>query len=126
MTRIANLTPGSMYPILPGSNAWLVSNTPDPAKKSINIALLLAIGNIGGLIGSYIYLEREKPLYPTGYGTSLGFAFAGIVAASLMETFLSIGNKRRAQLSEAEIRAKYTSEELDQMGEKSPLFKYSL
>ena len=115
-----------MYPILPGVNAWNVANTPDPAKRSINIGLLVCIGNIGGLIGSYIYLESEKPEYPTGYGTSLGFAVAGIIAGTLLEVLLKRGNAKKASMTEEEIRARYSDEDLDRMGEKSPLFKYAL
>lgn len=116
----------SMYPILPGVNAWNVANTPDPAKRSINIGLLVCIGNIGGLIGSYIYVEREKPKYPTGYGTSLAFVLAGIVGSCLLEVLLKRENIAKAKMTEEEIRARYTDEELDRMGEKSPLFKYAL
>ncbi|KAH7317107.1 major facilitator superfamily domain-containing protein [Stachybotrys elegans] len=115
-----------MYPILPGVNAWNVANTPGPTKRSVNIGLLICIGNIGGLIGSYIYLDSEAPRYPTGYGTSLSFAGAGIVAASLLEFLLARGNARKARMTEAEIREKYSQEELQRMGEKSPLFKYAL
>lgn len=115
-----------MYPILPGVNAWNVANTPDPTKRSVNIGLLVCVGNIGGLIGSYIYLEREKPRYPTGYGTSLGFGVAGLVAATLLEILLKRGNAKKAAMSEDEIRDRYTDEELQRMGEKSPLFKYAL
>ncbi|CAM1506074.1 Fc.00g057150.m01.CDS01 [Cosmosporella sp. VM-42] len=115
-----------MYPILPGVNAWLVANTPDPAKRSINIGLLVCIGNIGGLIGSYIYLDREQPRYPTGYGTSLAFALAGAIAAIILEVLLKRENGRKARMTEEDVRARYTEEQLEQMGEKSPLFKYAL
>lgn len=115
-----------MYPILPGVNAWNVANTPDPAKRSVNIGLLVCVGNIGGLIGSYIYLDREAPRYPTGYGTSLAFGLAGIMAATLLEFLLKRDNAKKAQMSEDEIRERYTDEELINMGEKSPLFKWAL
>ncbi|KAF4470295.1 hypothetical protein FALBO_2811 [Fusarium albosuccineum] len=115
-----------MYPILPGVNAWNVANTPDPAKRSVNIGLLVCVGNIGGLIGSYIYLEREQPRYPTGYGTSLAFGLAGIIAVCLLEFLLKRDNAKKAQMSEDEVRERYTDEELLRMGEKSPLFKYAL
>lgn len=115
-----------MYPILPGVNAWNVANTPDPAKRSISIGLLVCLGNVGGLIGSYIYLDKEKPTYPTGYGTSLAFAGAGMIAATTLEIMLKRVNKKRAQMSEEEIRSRYTDDELNRLGEKSPLFKYNL
>ncbi|GJC78668.1 putative transporter [Colletotrichum liriopes] len=115
-----------MYPILPGVNAWNVANTPSPTKRAISIGFLVCVGNIGGLIGSYIYLDKEAPRYPTGFGTSFGFASAGIVAAITLEILLQRLNKKKALMNEEEVRQRYTDEELDRMGEKSPLFKYAI
>ncbi|KAF3935179.1 hypothetical protein ABW20_dc0108955 [Dactylellina cionopaga] len=115
-----------MYPILPGVNAWNVSNVVSPTKRAISIGYLICMGNAGGIIGSYIYIEKEKPKYPTGFGASFAFAAAGIVAGLTLEYFLWSINKKNAKLTEEEIREKYTEEELERMGEKSPLFKYAL
>ncbi|KAB8279147.1 major facilitator superfamily domain-containing protein [Aspergillus minisclerotigenes] len=115
-----------MYPILPGVNAWNVSNLPNPTKRAIGIGYLVCMGNAGGIIGSFIYQEKEAPRYPTGYGNSFAFASAGLVACLVLEFCLFRLNKQKAQLSDAEIRDRYTDEELNEMGEKSPLFKYTL
>lgn len=80
----------------------------------------------GGLIGSYIYLDREAPRHPTGYGTSLAFVSAGICARSTLEYVLRKLNKKKAQLDENEIRARRSDQELDDMGERNPLFKSAL
>lgn len=79
-----------------------------------------------GLIGTNIFLDREGPQYPTGYGVSLGVICLGASCALLMEFCLWKSNNARAQRSEAEIRQKYSQEELDAMGERSPLYKYTL
>lgn len=79
-----------------------------------------------GITGSFIFIEKEAPKYPTGFGSSLAFAAAGIVACLLLEFLLWRSNKKNAELSEDEIRERYTDEELDRMGDKSPLFKYTL
>ncbi|KAM0527835.1 hypothetical protein ACHAPS_002452 [Verticillium nonalfalfae] len=115
-----------MYPILPAVNAWNVANCPSPQKRAISIGFLVCVGNIGGLIGSYIYLDREAPRYPTGFGTSFGFASAGIIAGTVLEFSLRRLNKKKELLDEDEVRRTYSDEELDKMGEKSPLFKYAL
>ncbi|EFQ33766.1 major facilitator superfamily transporter [Colletotrichum graminicola] len=115
-----------MYPILPGVNAWNVANTPSPTKRAVSIGFLVCVGNVGGLIGSYIYIDKEAPRYPTGFGTSFAFASAGIVAAITLEVLLHRLNKNKALISEEEVRQRYTDEELDRMGEKSPLFKYAI
>ena len=115
-----------MYPILPGVNAWNVANCPNPTKRAISIGFLVCVGNIGGLIGSYIYMDKEAPTYPTGYGTSFAFASAGIVAAVTLELALKRLNSKKALLDEDEVHQRYTDEQLDDLGEKSPLFKYAL
>jgi hypothetical protein len=84
------------------------------------------MGNVGGIIGSFIYRADEKPRYPTGYGTSLAFAAAGIVACLVLEGFLWRSNKLNTDLTEEEIHQRYTATELQNMAERSPLFKYTL
>ncbi|KAH8426022.1 putative MFS transporter [Aspergillus melleus] len=115
-----------MYPILPGVNAWNVCNIPNPHKRAVAIGYLICMGNAGGIIGSYIYREKEKPRYPTGYGTSLGFTVAGILAACALEFCLWSANKSNERLTTEEIEVMYTEDQLRDMGEKSPLFKYTL
>lgn len=92
----------------------------------MGVAFMIAVGNCGGIVGSFIYLAEESPKYPTGFGTSFGFASAGIVSALVLETTFSRINKRNEKMTEDEIRAKYTDAQLEKMGDRSPLFKYSL
>ena len=87
---------------------------------------MVMIGSVGGVIGSFIYLDREKPKYPTGFGTSLAIAGAGVVSSLILEVTYWRINKRRAKTSEDEVRAKYSAEELEQMDDRSPLFRYNL
>ncbi|WVW80701.1 hypothetical protein I302_102687 [Kwoniella bestiolae CBS 10118] len=114
------------YPINPGGNAWTANNLAGPAKRAMGMAYMICIGNIGGLIGSYIYIEKEAPSYPTGYGCSIAFPLAGIIAAVSLEFALIRINKKRSRLSEEEVRAKYTPQELADMGDRSPLYRYTL
>ncbi|KAF4958769.1 hypothetical protein FGADI_2113 [Fusarium gaditjirri] len=104
-----------MYPILPGTSAWNIDNNLNPTKRAISIGFVTCAGTIGGIYGSYIYIDKEKPKYTTGYGASLGFAVAGILAAVTLETALIMINKKRSKISEADVRSKYTEEELEIM-----------
>lgn len=115
-----------MYPIFPGVNAWNIANSAPAVKRAISIGYLVCAGNIGGVIGSYIYKEEEAPKYPTGFGSSLAFAAAGMLSALSIAFSLWKINARNAKISEEEVRQKYTEDELERLGEKSPLFKYSL
>ena len=58
------LTCIGIYPILPGCNAWTINNLAGPAKRAMGIAFMICMGNMGGIVGSFIFLERENPKYP--------------------------------------------------------------
>ncbi|KAJ4315851.1 hypothetical protein N0V94_005737 [Neodidymelliopsis sp. IMI 364377] len=115
-----------VYPILPGCNAWTINNLAGPEKRAIGIATMICIGNLGGIVGSFIYQEKEKPKYPTGFGTSLSFAAAGLVCAFTLEWLFWRINKKNGEKTEEEWRAIYTEAQLEKMGDRSPLFKYNL
>lgn len=116
----------SVYPVVPGANTWTVNNLAGPDKRAMGIAFMIGLGNCGGIIGSLIFLGDEKPRYQTGWGTCLGFIVGGILAASTLETVYKIKNKRRDAVPESDVRAKYTEQDLVRMGDRSPLFRYTL
>ncbi|KAH8788371.1 major facilitator superfamily domain-containing protein [Diaporthe sp. PMI_573] len=115
-----------IYPLLPGISAWTGNNLAPSWKRSIGLAWMLAAGNLGSIIGTNIFLDREGPQYPTGYGTSLGVICLGMACALILEFSLWRLNKAKAKLSETAIRQEYSQEQLDLMGEKSPLYRYTL
>ncbi|KAM0554048.1 hypothetical protein ACHAPJ_007123 [Fusarium lateritium] len=115
-----------LYPINPGGNAWTVNNLAGPTKKAMGIAYMISLGNLGGIVGSYIFIEDESPKYPTGFGTSLAFAAAGVGASFILEAGYYLSNKKKDEMSIEDIRTKFTEEELEEMGDRSPLFKYTL
>uniref|UniRef100_A0A0B7KKP3 Major facilitator superfamily (MFS) profile domain-containing protein n=1 Tax=Bionectria ochroleuca TaxID=29856 RepID=A0A0B7KKP3_BIOOC len=115
-----------LYPISPGGNAWTVNNLGGSTKRAMGIAYMICLGNTGGIIGSYIFREEESPRYPTGFGASLGFATAGVGACIVLELIYKTINAKREAMTEQEIRNKYTEEELNELGDQSPLFRYTL
>ncbi|KAH7353168.1 major facilitator superfamily domain-containing protein [Pyrenochaeta sp. MPI-SDFR-AT-0127] len=120
------LTCMGIYPIQPAGSSWASNNLAPASRRAIGIAFNNCVGNIGGVIGSYMYLESEKPKYFTGFGLSLAFGATGIINAVILELSYKWGNSKKARLSEEEVRAKYTDEQLLDKGDKSPLFKYTL
>lgn len=114
------------YPINPNLAAWTSNNLAGPAKRATGIGFMLMMANTAGIVGSFMYIEKESPTYPTGYGASIGIMGAGLVTALILEFCLWTTNKRDAKFTEAEIRAKYTDQQLADMGDASPLLKYTL
>lgn len=103
-----------------------MNNLAGPAKRAMGIGWMTGVGNMGGITGSFIFIEKEAPMYPTGFGASLGFAAGGVAAALLLEFLLWNINKKNEKLTEADVHDQFSEEDLDRMGDKSPLFKYTL
>ncbi|KAL3457531.1 major facilitator superfamily domain-containing protein [Aspergillus heterothallicus] len=115
-----------VYPIIPGTNTWTSVNLAGARKQAMGIAFMISVGNMGGLVGSFIYLEREAPKYPTGFGSSFAFAAAGMVASLVLEARFWYVNRRNERMGRESVYQMYSDEELQLMGDRSPLFKYTL
>lgn len=85
---------------------------------------------MGGICGSNIYLARQAPKYPVGFGVCLTCCVLGIIAAFILRREYSRQNKLRdaliAQEGAEAIKARYTEQELLDLGDKSPFFRYTL
>ncbi|KEZ45652.1 hypothetical protein SAPIO_CDS2017 [Scedosporium apiospermum] len=114
------------YPTLPGINSWSSDNLAGPAKRAMGLGFMIMMGNVSGFGGSYIFINKEAPKYPTAYGLSLGLLCTAVVASISLDYVYWTINKRRKAMTPEEISAEYTNEELDELGDRSPLFRYQL
>lgn len=108
--------------------AWTSVNVINPSKRAAAIGLLMLFGSVGGgSIGSNIYLAEQAPVYPLGFGFSVGATVLGaMVPATVHWFFMRKYNLRRDSMNPAEVQATYTAAELADMGENSPLFRFTL
>jgi MFS transporter, ACS family, DAL5 transporter family protein len=109
----------------------LVGNNLAPSsKRAVGMALLISIGNLGGICGSNIYFAAQAPKYPVGFGVSMAICAAGILAAFILRKAYQRENRLRDELLEREgeeaIRAKYTEQELLDLGDLSPFYRYTI
>jgi MFS family permease len=120
------LTTMGIYPVQPAGSSWAANNLAPAKRRAIGVAFNICIGNIGGVIGSYMYLDSENPTYWTGYGLSLAFGASGLIVALLLELSYKAGNAKKDKMSEDEVRRQHSELELFKLGDRSPLFKYTL
>jgi hypothetical protein len=104
--------PAGVYPPLIGVLSWIGNNLAPSWKRAVGMALLISIGNLGGAIGSNIFLQSQKPHYWLGYGIGLGMTFAAVVCTLILRNTYRRSNRKRDEMSEEEIRAKYSEEEM--------------
>lgn len=94
------------------------------------MALLISVGNFGGIAGSNIYIKSQAPKYPTGFGTGLGISLAAIAMAWFLRVTCIRENEARKRMLDEEgeegVRARFSEQELLDMGDKSPFFIYTL
>lgn len=115
-----------IYPAAPALIAWVGNNLAPASRRAVGLGLNISVGNAGGIMGSYLFFDSDAPEYSTGFGLSLAFCLTGLISAVIAEVAYRQGNRKKEAFSEDEVRATYTQDQLVAMGEKSPLFKYTL
>lgn len=90
------------------------------------MAHLISMGNLGGIAGSNIFLAREAPHYWTGYGFILAVDCCALAICLFLRFKIKHINAQRDLINEGEVRSKYSEQELLEMGDRSPFFRYTL
>lgn len=108
--------------------AWTSVNVPNPSKRAAAIGFMMLFGSVGGgSIGSNIYIASEAPLYPLGFGFSVGATVLGaMIPATIHWWLMGRENKKRDAMDVDGVYATYTPAQLSEMGENSPLFRFTL
>lgn len=81
-------------------------------------------------MGSNIYLAREAPKYTTGFAVSLAMCLAAIAMTFVLRWAYRRENEKRDQLqrelSDEEIKSRYSEQEMLDLGDRSPFWRYTL
>lgn len=104
--------------------AWVANNLAPSWRRAIGMALMTTIANFGGAIGANIYLAKQAPRYELGFGFSLAVLLTGILSALILKTVLQRTNAQRDRMSVEEIKEQFTEQQLLEMGDRSPLYRY--
>ncbi|KAJ5706778.1 hypothetical protein N7488_006579 [Penicillium malachiteum] len=105
--------------------AWLPTNLPRYGKRTFATGLQLTFGNISGVMSPFLYPSSEGPRYVRGNAVTLTLVgFAGVLYG-VMWICLRFINKRRDQGAEDERIATLSEEEIEELGDRNPRFRYS-
>lgn len=105
--------------------AWLPTNLPRYGKRAFATGLQLTFGNISGVMSPFLYKNPEAPRYVRGNAVTLSMVgFAGLVYGFMWFWYLRV-NRRRAQgLEDYKIRD-MREEDIQEMGDRNPRFRYT-
>lgn len=105
--------------------AWGNNNTAPAGRRAMVSAFLTAVANVGGIIGSFMYLNSEDPVYNTGNGISVAAGFLGCACTVVLHVAWKRANRENSNRDETAARFAYSDDELLRMGDRSPFFKYT-
>jgi len=112
------------YITQPITIVWQANNMSGHYKRAFSSAIQIAIGNVGGIIGSSIYKDKEKPEYKTGYGTALAMVWVCGVLCTVFWLGLRWENSVRAR-GERDWRLREREEVVRNLGDDHPEFRFT-
>ncbi|KAL2784375.1 major facilitator superfamily domain-containing protein [Aspergillus keveii] len=105
---------------------WFGMNLGGHRRRLVGTAFQIGVGNIGGIIATYSFLEKDAPLYRNGY--IIGLSFCCLSAA--MSTLYLFGcwyknTKRDRIMAEGGPDAEVTPEEEEELGDLAVTYRYA-
>lgn len=113
-------------------------------KKAIGMGLVFSAGNSGGIVSSQVYRDVDAPKFIPGHATALGFLAMHFITTAIIIWMCQRENKRRDTVygpppgrdevhdfEDPELLRKWglehlTREELVELGDDHPAFRYVL
>ncbi|KAL9617712.1 MAG: hypothetical protein Q9160_007486 [Pyrenula sp. 1 TL-2023] len=113
------------YICQPVTIIWLSNNVGGHYKRAVAAAAQIGIGNVGGIIASNIFFDKEAPEYRTGLGVSLGLVWVCGVACLGMLGWCWRENRMRERGERDRWVEGLSEEEKRNMGDDWPGFKFT-
>ncbi|KAJ7583023.1 MFS general substrate transporter [Mycena floridula] len=64
--------------------SWAASNTGGDVKRSVVLAMVIGLGNLGGIASSFVFRPQDAPRYHLGHATCIGCLCASFVLTAFM------------------------------------------
>jgi len=120
----AVLAATGVYPCVPVTLAWAGSNAGGDMRRGVALAMVIGMGNLGGICSSFIYLK--PPRFFLGHGVILGC----LVCVILLTLGAMYEYKKHNAINIAKCEAEGIDEsranEFKKLGNESPLFRYTI
>ncbi|KAG6335259.1 hypothetical protein ID866_3834 [Astraeus odoratus] len=113
-----------VYPTIAVDLAWASSNAGGDVKRGVVLAMVIGLGNLGGICSSFIYLD--PPRFHIGHGTIMGFLSLSILLSLFAMWDFNRINKRKEALCREQGITHAKKDEFVNMGDDSPLFRYTI
>ncbi|KAF8321352.1 MFS general substrate transporter [Clavulina sp. PMI_390] len=115
------------YSTVPVLLSWAANNTGGDTKKGVRIAMMVGLGNLGGIVASFSYRDQDKSKgYKLGHKVMIaGLCMSWTAALIAILAFRQV-NKKKEERCKAEGITEDRRMEFVNEGDNSPLYKLSL
>jgi len=113
-----------VFPIVPVQIAWAGGNAGGDVKRGVVIAMVVGLGNLGGICSSFVYID--PPRFHIGHGTIMGWLSLTIILSLFAMWDYNRLNKQKEELCAKEGITPDREDEFRDMGDDSALFRYTI
>jgi MFS family permease len=106
------------------ANAQVAANVVSDTARSSAIATNVMMGNIGGLVSTWSFIQTDAPNYPIGNGLNLASSAAIIIIGVSLLLWMAMDNRKRAQVDTDAQLATLSQEQLQSLDWKHPDFRW--
>jgi len=122
----AFLAASGAYGAFPSIVVLTTNNSGGQTKRATQIAILVGIGGNAGMISSNIFVAKDAPHYGPGLLINIGLCACGILMTLVNALALRAANAAKQRKIDSGIAAHLSKEELANMGDENPYFKYTI
>ncbi|KAI7268661.1 MFS general substrate transporter [Hortaea werneckii] len=106
--------------------AWLASNNPRYGKRAYASGMQITIGNSAGVAAPFLFADSTEPRFIPGYSASIATLAVGMCIHAALSFWFHKQNKNRAAGKEDWKMEGKTPEEVADMGDLNPLYRYTI
>ncbi|KAI2602591.1 MFS general substrate transporter [Hypoxylon sp. NC1633] len=115
-----------LYVIVGLPLAWLPNNSPRYGKRTTANGMQLTSGNAAGIMSSFIYPTTDGPRYIVGNAVSLSLVGMAACIYGFMWFWFARINKKRDEGHVKPAHMNLSDDELAELGDESPRFRYTI
>lgn len=104
---------------------WFNMNLGGHHRRAVGTAWQIGFGNVGGIIATYAFLQKDQPGYRPGYSICISFICLSAVSCLAYLAGVMLANKQRERMG-AGGASGLSEYEKTEMGDLSPDYRYMI